>query len=92
MAISIHIARVGFLNSDKFGNVLKKDDPNVTIKQFLDTSMAHRVFEDSTIPTTSGNPTVENYLKAEAANDYVLEHMDQTMIVTYKRTSGGGFA
>lgn len=92
MAISIHIARVGLLNSDNFGNVLKKDNPNVTIKQFLDTSMTHRVLEDSTIPTTSGNPTVENYLKAEAANDYVLEHMDQTMIVTYKRTSGGGFA
>lgn len=92
MAISIHVARVALLSVDHLGNVLKKDDPNITIKQHLITSMDHRVIEDAAIPNTAGYPSVKNYLIAEAANDYVLNHMDQTTIVTYRRTSGGGFA
>lgn len=92
MAISIHVARVAVLSVDHLGNVVKKDDPNVTLKQHLSTHMDHRLIVDAAIPNTAGNPSVKAYLEAEAANDYVLSHMDQSMIVTYRRTSGGGFA
>lgn len=91
MAIGIHVARVGFLNVDATGTVVKKDDPNVTIKQQMQTSTEHRVLEDAAIPNTSGYPTVKAYLEAEAANDYVLEYMDQNTIITYHRTAAGGF-
>lgn len=91
MAIGVHIARVGFFQIDSVGNVLKKNDPSVTLGQAMSGSSDHRIIEDAAISTTSGYPTVKAYLEAEAANDYVLEHMDQNMIITYHRTSTGGF-
>lgn len=92
MAISVHVARVGFFNVDNVGNVLKKDDVSVSLKQQLQTSIDHRVIEDAVIPNSSGNPTVKTYLEAEAGDDFVLYHMDQNTIVTYQRTTAGGFA
>lgn len=92
MAFSIHIARVAVLNVDHLGNVLKKDDPNVTLRQQLQTHMDHRVLADSAIPNSANNPAVKDYIEAEAASNYVVQHIDQTTIITYLRTSGGGFA
>ena len=92
MAMNVHVARVAVLNVDRAGNVVKKDDPSVSLKQQLQTSMDHRVLEDAGIPNSTGNPAVKAYIEAEAANDYVVHHMDQTMIVTYLRTAAGGFA
>ena len=92
MAISIHVATVAVLNVDSLGNVVSKDDPSVTIAQQLKTSLEHRVLEDSAIANTSGNPTVKAYLEAEASDDYVVKHMDQSTIITYLRTGAGGFA
>lgn len=91
MAISVHVARVTVLSVDHLGNVLKKDDPSITLKQHLSTSMEHRVLEDAAIPSTANNPSVKAYIEAEAASNYVLQYMDQTTIVTYLRTTGGGF-
>lgn len=91
MAIGIHVARVGFFNVDDTGSMLSKDDPQVTIKQYLQTESQHRLVIDPSIPNTSGNPTVKAYLEAEADADYVLEYMDQNTIITYHRNSSGGF-
>jgi hypothetical protein len=91
MAINIHVARVAVFNVDMAGNVVKKDDPTVTLRQHLQTQIDHRVLEDPTISTTANNPSVADYIKAEAANDYVVQYMDQTTIITYLRTAAGGF-
>ena len=92
MAIGIHVARVAVLNVGPSGNVVKKDDPSVTLKQQLQTQMDHRIIIDSAIPNSSGNPAVKAYIEAESANDYVVHYMDQNMIITYHRTVAGGFA
>ena len=92
MAINIHVARVAALSVDTMGNVVSKEDPSVTIAQHLRTSLEHRVIEDSAIPNTSGNPTVKTYLESEASDDYVMEYMDQSTIITYLRTAAGGYA
>lgn len=92
MAIGVHVARVAFLKVDGSGNVVKGDDPNATIRQHLECSTEHRVIADSAIPNTANNPTVKAYLEAEASDNYVLEHIDQNTIVTYLRTSSGGFS
>ena len=92
MAIQVHIARVGVFNVDLMGTVVKKDDPAVTLKQQMQTQMDHRVIEDLVITNSSGNPSVKNYIEAEAADDYVVHHIDQTTIITYLRTASGGFA
>ena len=92
MAIGIHIARVGFFQVDRTGNVLKKDDDSTTLGQTLSGSSEHRIITDTSISTTTNNPTVKAYLEAEAAADYVMEYMDQNSIITYHRTAAGGFA
>lgn len=92
MAFQVHVARVAVLNVDMAGNVVKKDDPSVSLKQQLQTQIDHRVLEDSAIANTTGNPSVKDYLEAEAGDDYVLQHIDQTTIITYLRTAAGGFA
>ena len=88
----IHIARIGVFNVDAVGNILKKDDPNVTLGQQLTTSIQHLVIIDSAIPNSSGNPTVQAYLALESANDFIIREINQTTIITYLRTDTGGFA
>lgn len=90
--IGVHIARVGVFNVDRTGNILKKDDPAITIRQQLQTEMQHRLIADADIPNTSNNPTVKDYIIAEANDDYVIQHIDQSTIITYHRTASGGFA
>jgi len=92
MAIGIHIARVGFFQVDRTGNVLKKNDDSTTLGQTLSGSSDHRVIEDVAISNTTNNPSTKTYLEAEADDDYVMEYMDQNSIITYHRTAAGGFA
>jgi hypothetical protein len=91
MAISIHVARVGVFSVDAMGNILSKDDPSVTIQQHLNTSMDHRVIEDADIPNSANNPSVEDYIAAEALDFYIVSFLNQSMIVSYLRTIDGGF-
>ncbi|MDB4489994.1 LamG domain-containing protein [bacterium] len=84
--VSVHIARVAAVSVDVLGNVLDKDNGSVTIAQYLKTSLEHRMVIDAAIPNTAGNPTIKSYLEAEAADDYVIVHMDQNTIFTRLRT------
>ena len=92
MAIGIHVAHTRFIGVDRTGNVIDKNDSSTTIGQVLASAHEHRLIADASIPNTANQPDVDTYLKAEAAIDYVLAHMDQTTIITYKRTASGGFA
>jgi len=91
MAIGVHVARVGVFNVDATGVVLKKDDPSISLRQQLTTSMDHRIIADSLIPSSVNNPAVKAYIEAEAASDYIVHYMDQNTIITYLRTAAGGF-
>jgi len=82
MAKNIHVAHIGRKQIDSLGGVVDKEE--ASIKQMLHTTGEDRVLEDDTIPSTAGNPTVKDYLIAEAAADYVLKYIDQNMIVTYE--------
>lgn len=92
MAISVHIVNVGFLKVDASGNVIDKNSTTTTIKTHLTSSHEHRVIPDAAIPNSLNYPDVKTYLELEADADYVLNHIDQTTIITYLRTAGGGFA
>jgi len=91
MAIQIHVVYVNMQNVNSLGTVVKTDG-NTPFKQRLDSTMEARIVEDPNISTSANSPTVKTYLELEAANDFVAEHLSQTMIVTYKRTATGGFA
>lgn len=81
----IHIARVGFFSvNSKTGKFIDKNHPDTKIRDVLRTEHQHRVIADVTnAPNSVDNPTVDDYLRLEAAAGYILRHMDQTMIVTY---------
>lgn len=92
MAISVHIAHVAIRKVNSIdGTVLTKDDPAETIKQHIQFDHQHRIIEDSAVPNTTGQPTVDSYIAAEAAIDYVVHYMDQYTVITYLRNSTGGF-
>lgn len=84
MAIRIHVARTAFLKISGDGTVLK--DKSGTIKDNLTGSHEHRVLEDSTNTNTTNHPTIDNYLTAEAEDDFVLYYLDQNMVVTYNQS------
>lgn len=87
MAIGIHVARVNFMAVNRnTGLPVNKDDPATKIKDVLQTEHRHVILPDSTNTNTNGYPTVDAYLKLEAAGNYVLHHMDQNMIVTYSQS------
>jgi hypothetical protein len=91
MTIGIHVARVGLFTVDAIGNVILKTRDDTPTRQFLSSGSEHRIIPDATIPNSNNYPNVEVYLHAEADDDYVLQHMDQTTIVTYLRNATGGF-
>lgn len=87
----VHVARVGVFNVDATGSILKKDSPDVSIKQQLTSSIEHLIIEDPSIPNSSGNPTVSDYIKLEAADNFIMSHIDQSTVITYLRNSSGGY-
>lgn len=81
MAIGIHVVTIAVQNVDATGTRIDKN--NSTIKDMLNTELRHLVVPDTNIPNSAGWPTVKRYLELEAAQDYILGDMTQTMIVTY---------
>jgi hypothetical protein len=81
MATPIHIAQIALLPVNSLGVVIKKSE--ATIGQMTQASTEPRVITDSLIPNTATNPTPKVYLELEAADDFILKHMDQTQIITY---------
>lgn len=85
MAVGIHIARVAFLAVNKNTGVpVDKGDPATKINDVLQTEHRHVILPDTTnAPNSAGHPTVDAYLRLEAAQDYVVKHLDQNMVITY---------
>lgn len=84
MAVGIHVVNVAFLPINKVtGAIVLKNDPATKISDVMQTEHRHVILPSDDVPNSAGYPTVAAYLKLEAAGDYVVQHMDQTMIVTY---------
>lgn len=81
MAVGIHVVYIGRKPIQPDGTVLNKN--TATIQQMQNASGEDRVLADSAIENSAGYPTIKAYLEAEAADNYVLHHISQTMIVTY---------
>ena len=90
MAIGIHVVNVGQFTVDSSGNRVNKNDANTSIGTLKSTSHAWLVIPSSDIPNSASYPTITAYLKAEAADNYILKHIDQTMIVTYDQSDING--
>jgi hypothetical protein len=86
MAVETHVVTLSLMNVDSTGTVYNRSTDNRQIKQNLNFSTEHRVVVDSSISTTTGNPTIKEYLELEAANDFRLVQIFQSMIITEKVT------
>lgn len=90
MAVEIHRALVDLFNVDQAGAIIKKNDPNVTIKQLTNFRTEHRIIVktsgDAAAPNSTGNPSVDAYLQREADAGFEIVHIDQYQIVTQKVT------
>jgi hypothetical protein len=81
MAIPIHVARIGLMPVNSVGTVVNKN--TATIGEMTQCSSEERVIVDLLLPNTTANPTPKTYLELEAADGYVVYHLDQTYIITY---------
>jgi hypothetical protein len=90
MPVTIRRALVTLFNVDSAGNILRKNDPSVTIKQLTNFNTEHRIIEKTegpaAAPNSSGNPDIDTYLQAEAEDEFELVYMDQYQIITQKVT------
>lgn len=81
MAIRTHVAYTQPMKINKLGAVV--DQTTSTIAQNLQTRTELRIIADASNSNTADNPTIQNYIAAEAADDYVVGHLSNTMIITY---------
>jgi len=81
--MTVHVVRVGLFTVDSNGQRIDKSGTSTTINQMKNSSLDMLVIPDASIPSSANYPTVKAYLEAEASAGYVLNHMDQSFIVTY---------
>ncbi len=81
-AIGCHVAQIGPKPVTPTGTVI--DKKSATINEMLQTTQEMRVLEDTTnAPSSSGYPTIEDYIKAEALLGYKVQVINQSWIITY---------
>lgn len=81
-AISCRIAKIVQVQINPLGVVIHKN--SATIAEMLTGSTELRVFEDTAnAPNSTGYPTIENYIKAEANDGFKVSVINQTWIITY---------
>lgn len=86
MAIGIHVARVGLFTVDANNVRIDKNASSTTINQLKNTHHEFLIIPDAAIPNSAGYPTIKEFLELEAANNYVLRHLDQNTVITYETT------
>ena len=85
MSITRRIVRVGLFSVDSAGVRIDKESGSTTINQLKSADLKQLVIPDADIPNSANYPTVKAYLELEAADDHVVSHIDQYMIITYDR-------
>lgn len=86
MAIGVHYVRVGLFTVDVNGARIDKSGSSASINTMKSTSMEYLVIPDASVPNSAGYPTMKQYVELEAAGNYVVYHIDQSIIITYNIT------
>ena len=86
MAIGVHYVRVGLFTVDVNGARIDKSGSSASINTMKSTSMEYLVIPDASIPNSAGYPTIKHFVELEAASNYVVYHIDQSIIITYNIT------
>jgi len=86
MAIGVHFVRLGLFTVDINGARIDKSGLGASINTMKSTSMEFLVIPDATVPNSSGYPTMKEYIKLEADDNFVVSHIDQSIIITYNQS------
>ena len=86
MALGVHFVRLGLFTVDINGARIDKSGLGASINTMKSTSMEFLVIPDATVPNSSGYPTMKEYIKLEADDNYVVSHIDQSIIITYNQS------
>ena len=79
--MAVHIAKIGLVRVAPNGVIV--NNTTSTINDNMDFSTEHRILEDSTYtPSSTGNPTLEEYLVAEDALGFNIIYINQYIVVT----------
>ena len=79
----IRIAYVKPVNINPVGQVVDKNLKTTTLNSVMQTETQMRVVPGSLSPNSHDYPTIEQYLIREDADSFVLNHMDNNIIITY---------
>ena len=86
MAFGVHFVRLGLFTVDINGARIDKSGPSASINTMKSTSMEFLVIPDAAVPNSSGYPTMKDFIKLEADDNFVLSHIDQSIIITYNQS------
>jgi len=83
----IHTAHLCLKPIDPLGNVVDKN--RATFATMNLTSSEVRLLDEAAVyPNTAGFPTIRDYLDLEAADGFILAHLDQTYCITQDASAG----
>ena len=81
-AAVVHVVIIGMKLVDSLGGILDKE--SITIAQRMSSTSELRIYEDAVIPSSTGYPTIKTYIEREAVAGYVLGHISQNYVITYR--------
>jgi hypothetical protein len=88
MAIDVHYVTIDLIKIAPDGSAYHSSGNNRTIGECLRFTTEHRIMSDASIPNSANNPTIQQYLVLEGADDYEPVQIGQYFIITMKRDSG----
>jgi hypothetical protein len=87
MAVEMHYVTVAPFTVDASGNRIDKNDATTSINALRSTRLEHLIIPDSGVPNSADYPNLKTYLDLEADDAFVLYHLDQSIVITYKITA-----
>ena len=87
MAVEMHYVTVAPFTVDASGNRIDKTDATTALNTLRSTRLEHLIVPDSGVPNSTGYPNLKTYLGDEADDGFVLYHLDQSIVITYKITA-----
>lgn len=80
---TVHVANLGLVKIKPDGTPYHRGSSTRNISECLNFSEEHRIFPNNSNPNTEGYPTLEDYLNLEAADGYIPQIVNQSMVITY---------
>ena len=84
----VHVVNIGVFVTDGNNVRINKD----ALNNYKLTQLSHLIIPNSTVVTSIGYPTIKSYLESEAENNYILEMINETTIITKQIIATGAGA